>query len=82
MHYGALVIRIGLNCYSNRYTKIKGCFYSRYYSQKYHFFDRFGHSIIDYKAKSIYFLIDLAKVLHPISEFISIFASEIRRNTL
>ena len=53
-------------------------FYSRYYSQKYHFFDRFGHSIIDCRAKSIYFLIDLAMVLHPISEFISIFASEIR----
>ena len=26
MHYGALVIRIVLNCYSNRYTKIKGYF--------------------------------------------------------
>ena len=78
MHYGALVIRIGLDCYSDRYIQIEARFYLRYYSQKYHFFDRFGHSIIDYKAKSIYFLIDLAMVLHPISEFISIFASEIR----
>ena len=78
MHYGALVIRIGLNCYSNRYSKIKGRFYSRYYSQKYLIFDRFGYSIIDCRAKSIYFLIDLAIVLHPVSEFISIFASEIR----
>ena len=82
MHYGALVIRMGLGCYSNRYIKIKAYFYSRYYSQKYQFFDRFGHSIIDCRAKSIYFLIDLAIVLHPVSEFISIFASEIRRNTL